>query len=73
MFSTMIFFFLGIHVKFDVSQPVGQRVVDVKVRCSKCRIPKYEPLDKNKEYKVVFKLYSVVDSNRDSRPIAGTL
>eukprot|EP00794_Sanderia_malayensis_P002836 gene2836-3279_t len=41
----------GIHISFDVTQPVGQRVVDVKVRCSECRIPKYVPLDKNKTYK----------------------
>ena len=35
-----------------MSQKEGKRVADVKVRCSECRVPKYEPLDKEEIYKV---------------------
>ncbi|KAM3871235.1 snake venom 5'-nucleotidase-like [Diretmus argenteus] len=43
----------GIHVEFDLSRPVGQRVVAVAVLCIRCRVPVYEPLDLEREYKVM--------------------
>ena len=46
--------FSGIRVQFDVSQPVGQRVVRARVRCAKCRVPKYEPIENDKVYKVFY-------------------
>ena len=46
--------FLGVRVQFDVSQPVGQRVVRARVRCAKCRVPKYEPIENDKVYKVFY-------------------
>ncbi|XP_029348962.1 5'-nucleotidase-like isoform X1 [Echeneis naucrates] len=49
----------GIHVVYDVSKPVNQRVVSLSVLCTKCRVPKYEPLDPQKTYTVVMPSYIV--------------
>lgn len=40
----------GMKVTFDLSKPNGQRVAEVLVRCTKCLVPKYEPLEKEKIY-----------------------
>ncbi|XP_050679295.1 apyrase isoform X2 [Leptidea sinapis] len=45
--------FSGLRVNFDGSRPINQRVVNVTVRCIDCDIPRYEPLELNKVYKVV--------------------
>ncbi|KAM7403152.1 hypothetical protein PAMA_003871 [Pampus argenteus] len=49
----------GIHVEYDISKPVNQRVVSVSVLCTKCRVPKYEPLDPEETYTVVMPSYIV--------------
>ncbi|KAM7375931.1 hypothetical protein PAMP_005692 [Pampus punctatissimus] len=49
----------GIHVEYDISKPVNQRVVSVSVLCTKCRVPKYEPLDLEETYTVVMPSYIV--------------
>ncbi|GBP15287.1 Apyrase [Eumeta japonica] len=38
---------------FDGARPVGDRVVNVTVRCIECSVPRYEPLQLNKTYRVV--------------------
>ncbi|XP_055533444.1 apyrase-like [Wyeomyia smithii] len=43
----------GLRVVYNVTNPVGQRVLSVEVLCSECMIPKYEPLDALKYYQVV--------------------
>ncbi|KAG7249757.1 hypothetical protein CRUP_002773, partial [Coryphaenoides rupestris] len=43
----------GIHVEYDVHRPVGQRVASLSVLCTMCRVPKYEPVDPDREYRVV--------------------
>ncbi|XP_072933663.1 apyrase-like [Epargyreus clarus] len=43
----------GIHPVFDGSQPVGNRVVSVSIRCIECDVPKYEPLVPEKYYRIV--------------------
>ncbi|XP_066247958.1 apyrase isoform X2 [Euwallacea similis] len=40
----------GIHVVYNVSRPVGDRVVGLKIRCQECAVPIYEELDENKMY-----------------------
>ncbi|XP_077977813.1 5'-nucleotidase-like [Glandiceps talaboti] len=45
--------FSGIHVKYDVTKPVGSRVVDAKVRCSECHMPEYLPLDDDQVYTIL--------------------
>ncbi|XP_060805981.1 apyrase [Amyelois transitella] len=43
----------GLRPVFDGSRPLGDRVVDVSVRCIDCDVPRYEPLELDKYYKVV--------------------
>lgn len=47
----------GIKVEYDFSKPDMQRVVSAKIRCGDCRVPKYEPLEDNKIYKIIFTQY----------------
>ncbi|GBP15288.1 Apyrase [Eumeta japonica] len=43
----------GIRPIFDGARPVGDRVVNVTVRCIDCPVPRYEPLQLDKTYRVV--------------------
>lgn len=49
----------GVHVEYDLSKPVNQRVVSLSMLCTECRVPKYEPLDPQKTYTVVMPSYMV--------------
>ncbi|CAK6956906.1 snake venom 5'-nucleotidase-like [Scomber scombrus] len=49
----------GIYVEYDLSKSVNQRVVSLSMLCTKCRVPKYEPLDLEKNYTVVMSSYIV--------------
>ncbi|CAL1534957.1 unnamed protein product [Lymnaea stagnalis] len=43
----------GLQVTYDVSQPVGSRVVELLVTCTKCKVPKLEPISADRDYKLV--------------------
>ncbi|KAK4885954.1 hypothetical protein RN001_002225 [Aquatica leii] len=43
----------GIHVTYNISKPVGSKVELVKVLCRKCDVPKYQPLNLDKNYRIV--------------------
>ncbi|KAL3272474.1 hypothetical protein HHI36_013954 [Cryptolaemus montrouzieri] len=43
----------GLRIVFDVSKERGHRVVSVKVRCSNCSIPTYNPLDLDAYYTIL--------------------
>ncbi|XP_028578749.2 5'-nucleotidase [Podarcis muralis] len=43
----------GIQVVYDLSESPGSRVVSLKVLCTECRVPVYEPLQLEKTYKVL--------------------
>lgn len=45
--------FLGLKVSFNVTKPIGQRVLSVDVLCNKCDIPKYYPLDTKQMYRII--------------------
>ncbi|ESP03128.1 hypothetical protein LOTGIDRAFT_82528, partial [Lottia gigantea] len=45
--------FSGLRVKYNLYKSAGNRVVDVKVLCTECRIPTFEELDLNKYYRVI--------------------
>ncbi|XP_018574672.1 apyrase [Anoplophora glabripennis] len=45
--------FSGIQVVMNLTQPQGERVQSVKVRCQACMVPVYEDLDENKMYRIV--------------------
>jgi 5'-nucleotidase len=36
-----------------MNRPEGQRVVDLKVKCSDCEVPEFVPLDNDKLYDLV--------------------
>lgn len=43
----------GLKLTLDMTRPTMSRVVSLKIRCGKCNIPVYEPLDVNKNYSLV--------------------
>jgi 5'-nucleotidase len=45
--------FSGVQVVYDINRPSGNRVVDAKVLCAQCAVPKYENIDLTKKYKIV--------------------
>ena len=53
----------GFQLKYDRSQPVGKRLVEIKALCISCKIPKYELLDDAKRYKVVIPNFIIDGGN----------
>lgn len=49
----------GFQVEFDLSKPAGSRVKSLNILCSKCRVPRYEPVELDSVYKVVLPSYLV--------------
>ncbi|CAL8395267.1 unnamed protein product [Arctogadus glacialis] len=49
----------GIRVVYDLSRPPGQRVRSLRVLCTECRVPRYEPVDEGALYRVVLPSYLV--------------
>ncbi|XP_036438259.1 5'-nucleotidase [Colossoma macropomum] len=49
----------GFQIEYDLSKSPGQRVKKASILCTECRVPRYEPLDSNKVYKVVMPSYLV--------------
>ncbi|XP_013418359.1 5'-nucleotidase-like [Lingula anatina] len=47
----------GLRVVYDLSKPVGRRVVSIDVRCADCTVPEFQPLVKTKSYDVVTNTY----------------
>lgn len=47
----------GLKVEYDLSQPNGQRVTKALARCGECRVPIYEPVEKNKTYNVIMPVF----------------
>uniref|UniRef100_A0A1I8NGR4 apyrase n=1 Tax=Musca domestica TaxID=7370 RepID=A0A1I8NGR4_MUSDO len=43
----------GLKITYDFKKPVNQRVVDLKVRCSSCSVPRYEAFDEKATYRIV--------------------
>ena len=49
----------GIRYQFDSQQPMGQRLISVRIKCSECQTPSYEDLVFNNDYKIVITDYLV--------------
>ncbi|GFY77827.1 5'-nucleotidase [Trichonephila inaurata madagascariensis] len=47
----------GLRLTYNVSEPVGSRLIEAYVRCADCRVPHYQPLDDEKVYWVVMSTY----------------
>ncbi|CAG5115172.1 unnamed protein product, partial [Candidula unifasciata] len=43
----------GLQITYDIGRPVGERVVEVLALCTKCPVPKLEPLIPQKAYNVL--------------------
>ncbi|XP_049693559.2 apyrase isoform X2 [Helicoverpa armigera] len=69
----------GMRAVFDGARPVGNRVLNVTIRCIECDVPKYEPLSLEKYYKVVSTdfigngggNYNMISENRDNVTVLG--
>ncbi|XP_055915894.1 apyrase-like [Eupeodes corollae] len=53
----------GLKVTYNITNPKGERVKDVQVRCQKCEIPKFEKLSEDTIYRVVVADYLAKGSN----------
>ncbi|XP_055644093.1 apyrase-like [Toxorhynchites rutilus septentrionalis] len=42
----------GLRIVYNVTKPIGRRVASVHVRCRECKVPKYQPIDTSKLYRV---------------------
>ncbi|KAI4899627.1 hypothetical protein NFI96_001498 [Prochilodus magdalenae] len=49
----------GFQIEYDLSQAPGKRVKTASVLCTECRVPRYEPVDPNKVYRVAVPSYLV--------------
>ncbi|TRY59156.1 hypothetical protein DNTS_032405, partial [Danionella cerebrum] len=49
----------GFQLVYDLSKAPGNRVKSINVLCTECRVPRYEPLNLKKVYKVVLPAYLV--------------
>jgi 5'-nucleotidase len=47
----------GFHLITDPSRPPGKRILEMLVRCAKCRMPRFFPIEEDKEYKVAMVEY----------------
>lgn len=47
----------GIRYEADLSQPIGSRMVYIEILCNECLVPKYEPVDLDKWYRLIVPSY----------------
>ena len=52
LLNLLLFRTSGIWVTYDLSRDVGDRVLDVLVRCTNCTVPEFVPLDKESMYRI---------------------
>lgn len=45
------------RVVYNMKNPVGSRVQSVTIQCSECKIPSYEPINLDKQYKLIMSKY----------------
>ncbi|OWF46864.1 5'-nucleotidase [Mizuhopecten yessoensis] len=71
----------GLRVTYDITKPVGQRVVDVMAMCSDCPVPEYLPLNDDTMYGIIMSNfiakggdgYDVISDNAQQDHIVGDL
>uniref|UniRef100_A0A3B3DXX2 5'-nucleotidase n=1 Tax=Oryzias melastigma TaxID=30732 RepID=A0A3B3DXX2_ORYME len=49
----------GFHIEFDPSKEPGNRLRSLKILCTHCRVPAYEPVQDSMDYRVVMPSYLV--------------
>lgn len=53
----------GLRVTFNITKPIGQRVVSVETRCRRCEsnsAQQYEPIDETQSYRVIVNNYMIL-------------
>ena len=56
---SLFMLFSGLAVEYDLSKRPGHRVSRVLVRCLKCDVPSYSPLDNMESYNVFVGKYLI--------------
>lgn len=41
------------QIDVNVTQPVGKRIISIRIRCEECSPAEYKPIDLNRFYRVV--------------------
>uniref|UniRef100_A0A023GPH5 5'-nucleotidase n=1 Tax=Amblyomma triste TaxID=251400 RepID=A0A023GPH5_AMBTT len=49
----------GLRVVYDAYRPPMERVVDVRILCTRCRVPRFEPVDDARVYRIATVSYIV--------------
>lgn len=47
----------GLKITYNISNPIGSKVIDIKVRCRLCELPTYEDFDPAMDYSIVVMEY----------------
>ncbi|XP_019892555.2 apyrase isoform X5 [Musca domestica] len=47
----------GLKITYNLRNPVNERVIEVKVRCAACKVPKYEELQDDVIYRIIATRY----------------
>lgn len=47
----------GLKITYNLRNPANERVIDVKVRCAACKVPKYEELQDDVIYRIIATRY----------------
>lgn len=53
----MKYFLTGVRIVYNLRKPEGEQIDSILIRCQNCTIPKYEPLDMEKYYKLAVPSY----------------
>ncbi|XP_046574520.1 5'-nucleotidase-like isoform X2 [Haliotis rubra] len=69
----------GMTIVYDMTMPVGQRVIEVKVRCTNCSVPHYVDLNDSEIYKIIMPSfiangghgYDVINNNKIRHHLIG--
>ncbi|XP_046575024.1 snake venom 5'-nucleotidase-like [Haliotis rubra] len=69
----------GMTIVYDMAMPVGQRVIEVKVRCTNCSVPQYVDLNDSEIYKIIMPSfianggdgYDVINKNKIKHHLLG--
>ncbi|VVC41500.1 Calcineurin-like phosphoesterase domain, ApaH type,5'-Nucleotidase, C-terminal,5'- [Cinara cedri] len=62
----------GMHVEYNAKAHVGWRVKTVYIRCSECMVPSYEPLEREKSYRIIMPKYLIDGGDKFIMFKAGT-
>ncbi|GFR73199.1 5'-nucleotidase [Elysia marginata] len=62
----------GMRIVYDMTRESGSRVVDVQMRCTKCKIPHFEPLNKTEVYQIVMTNF-LAEGNNDLQILIDTI